>query len=197
MAKGTPIHVHLLGDPDVRRFAEGAEKVCDLFERVDDLPKVYFLQQMEELLPLVYSLAHRLPDPFNWAEDDDDIQGWEPGPEAFTSNERMALLKEWHERIGKKLEPHRRTDFVFDPVDPSDRKIVQADLARLLADAYVDLKAGLTLFAKSGEEEKAEAIWDWRHGFVHEWGPHALQALLPIHMLLHHHYDEDDEVFDI
>ena len=56
MAKGTPIHVHLLDHPDVKRFVEAAEKACDVFERIDELSKIEFLQQLEELLPLAYSL---------------------------------------------------------------------------------------------------------------------------------------------
>ena len=92
MAKGTPIHVHLLDHPDVKGFAAAAERVCDLFERMGDLSKIEFLQQLEELLPLAYSLAHRLPDPFNWEEDDDD-EPYEPGPEGMPHSEHMLPLE--------------------------------------------------------------------------------------------------------
>ena len=202
MAKGTPIHVHLLDDPAVRRFAEVAQKVCDLFERVDDLPKVQFLQQLEELLPLAYSLAHRLPDPYDWPDDDDEDEqrepGWyEPGPKGMSGAERMARWKDLRSRITAKLSWHALVHFVYDPVSVDERQAISADLADLLADVYLDLEAGLILFAKPGEEERAQAIWDWRFHLGLGWGRHVAEALLPIHSLIHNHYDEDDEVFDI
>ena len=200
MAKGTPIHVHLLGDPDVKRFAEVAEKVCDLFERVDHLPKVQFLRQLEELLPLAYSLAHRIPDPYDWPDDED--KEWEPGeyeprPEAMSQGDNLALWTDFRSRIIAKLGWHSRVHFVYDPVDPDDREVIDVDLPAELAGIYVDLKEGLMLYARPSDEEKAQALWDWRFEIALGWGRKVAAALLPVHSLIHNHYDEDDEVFDI
>jgi hypothetical protein len=59
------------------------------------------------------------------------------------------------------------------------------------------LKDGLKLFGRADDEDKAEALWEWRFGLSHNWGRHAIEALLPIHALINQHYDEDDQVFDI
>ncbi len=194
MAKGTPIHVHLLDDPDVKRFAEVAEKVCDLFEHVDDLPEVSFLQQLEELLPLAYSLAHRIPDPYDWEHDDDDRE-YEPGPEGISRNEWLARWKDWRNRINAKLGWHSLVHFVYDPVSADEREAIAVNFAVILADVYMDLKCGLILYARSSDEERAQSLWDWRQDLALGWGRNVAEALLPIHSLMHNHYDEDDEVF--
>ena len=46
MGKGTPIHLDLLDCPEVLGFAHTAQKLCDVMEQVDNLPKVYFLEQL-------------------------------------------------------------------------------------------------------------------------------------------------------
>ena len=196
MAKGTPIHVHLLDDPDVKRFAEVAEEVCDVFERVDDLSKIEFLQQLEELLPLIYSQAHRLPDPFNW-EDDNDDEPYERGPEGMSHAERMARWKELRQRVTARLGWHSLVHFVYDPVSVDERDAISADLADMLAEVYLDLKNGLSLYTRSTDEDRAQGLWDWRFHLGLGWGRHVAEALLPIHSLIHNHYDEDDEVFEV
>ncbi len=196
MPKGTPIHVHLLDDSDVKRFAKVAAEVCDVFERVDDLSKIEFLQQLEELLPLVYSQAHRLPDPFNWEEDDDD-EPYEPGPEGIRGAERLARWKDLRQRITAKLSWHALVHFVYDPVSVDEREVIPADLADMLADVYLDLKNGLILYGRSTDEDRAQGVWNWRFDLALSWGRHVAEALLPIHSLIHNHYDEDDEVFRV
>ena len=200
MAKGTPIHVHLLDHSDVKRFAKVAEKVCNLFERVDDLPKVQFLQQLEELLPLAYSLAHRIPDPYNWEDDDDDDDEdieWERGPHGMSEAEGLARWKDLRERVVAKLGWHSLVHYVWDPVSTDDRQVIAVDLPAALAGLYIDLKSGLILYARPSDEEKAQALWDWRFGIALDWGRDVAAALLPIHSLIHQHYDEDDEVFRV
>jgi len=125
MAKGTPIHVDLLDSPDVKRFAETAESVCDVFERIDELSKIEFLQQLEELLPLVYYLAYHIPDPYDWPDDDEDEE-WEPTdrepwPTAMSERESIDLSLEIHDRIIGKLGWHSLAHLVYDPVGAAER----------------------------------------------------------------------------
>jgi len=188
-------HRDLLTHADVQRFVEVAREFCDLTERIDTLPKVYFLERLDELLPLVYSLAQRVPDAIDWDAD------WELDPKdrpvGIAGAEYLARWDELRERIGQKLEPHRWFRFVYDPVDPSDQQVIQGDLADLLADVYLHVKDGLLLYERPGDDERAQAVWNWRFGVRRLWGHKAAQVILPIHMLLRQHYDEDDEVFDI
>ena len=158
---------------------------------------------MDELLPLLYSLAHRLPYPFHTDPEDPDIGAEDydpdkphPRPLAMTFPESGELQRQRCERLAEKLEPHRWFHFVYDPVNPADKEIIDADLAEIIADIYLELKQGLILFGRSSDIEKAWAVLDWRVG-VGLGGRYVAEALLPIHSLIHDHYDEDDEVFDI
>ena len=168
-----------------------------MVENVSSSPKAYFLERLDELLPLVYSLAHRLPYPFDPEDGDEDYDPIKPHPRplAMTFPEGMELQKRQRERIGKKLGPHRRFHFVYDPVIPDDKEIVDADLADIISDVYLDLKGGLILYRRPSDVEKAWAVSDWR--MVGLWGRDVAEAFLPIHSLIHWHYDEDDEVFNI
>jgi hypothetical protein len=66
------IHSDFLAHTDVLEFAELAGKYCDVIDSMGKLPKAEFLRQLEELIPLVYSRGHRLSDPYNWSDDEDD-----------------------------------------------------------------------------------------------------------------------------
>ncbi len=189
---------------DVQRFVAVAEEFCGIIENVSRIKKPYFLERMDELLPLAYSLAPRLPYPFDPDPEDPDIGDEDydptkphPRPLAMTFPESTKLQRRQRDRIGKKLGTHRRFHFVYDPVDSSDNEIIGADLADILADVYVDLKQPLILYGRPSDVEKAWAVLDWRLGVDGGWGRDVAEALLPIHSLIHQHYDEDDEVFNI
>jgi len=187
---------------DVKRFAAVAEELCGVVEKVSRLKKAYFLERMDELLPLIYSLAPRLPYPFDPDPDepvigDEDYDPMKPHPRpiAMTSPESTQLQRTQRDRIGRKLGLHRSFHFVYDPVDPADKEIINADLADILSDIYVGLKEGLILYGRSSDIERAYAVSDWRLGVECNWGRDVAEAFLPIHSLIHWHYDEDDEVF--
>ena len=200
MAEHTPDYVEHLDHPAVKRFVEVAEDVCDVFERLDGLPEVEFLRQLEELLPLAYSLAHRMPNLFGGEgdeddEDDEEVEGddesveWERPPQGMSEAEHMTRWKELRQRLGEKLGAHSHIAFVLDPASPDEREVVDGELAYLLATLYVDLKEGLILYDRSSDEERAEGLWNLWFGMKHNWGWMLAQAFLPIHSLLHQHYD--------
>jgi len=158
----TPIHVDLLDHIDVKRFAEVAEKVCDIFEHMDDLSEVEFLVGLKERLSLAYSLAHRLPNPYDWSDDDKGaIEGSVESrlePRGMSEAENMERWKDLYQRIGQKLDTHSHIAFVLDPTDPDERKIVDGELAEMLAGLYLDLKCGLILYHRSSDEERAQGL---------------------------------------
>ena len=207
MAEDTPAGVEHLDHPDVKRFAEVAQKVCDLFERMDDLSEVEFLRQLEESLPLAYSLAHRIPDLYERDDDEDDEEDegnedvddddesvrWERPPQGMSERENMARRKDLYQRIGEKLGTHSRIHFVLDPVSPDEQEAVDGELAYLLSTLYLDLKEGLILYARSSDEDRAQGLWNLWFGMKHDWGWKLAQAFLPIHSLLHWHYDSIGE----
>ena len=66
-------------------------------------------------------------------------------------------------------------------------------MGTILADVYMDLKRGLMLYARTSDEDRAQGLWGWRFDLALGWGRNVAEALLPIHSLIHSHYDEDDE----
>lgn len=180
----------------MKAFIEAATSVCDVLERVDDLPEVEFLRELQRLLPLAYSLSHRMPDLFHHNDDEGDEDGEDdyesvmrPWPQAMSETEHLALREEFSRRIGKKLGPHNHVAWKYDPAEPDAREIVDGELSEILASLYVNLKEGLMLYARSSDEERSQGLWDLWFGMKHEWGSKVTQAFLPIHSLLHWHYD--------
>jgi hypothetical protein len=189
-------YVQYLDDPAVRRFADAAQSVCDVFEQADDLPEIDFLRRLQKVLPLAYSLAHQMPDLFHHNDDEEEEDGngeyesiLRPWPQAMSDKARSALWKDFHRRIGQKLGGHNHIAWKFDPARPDEREIVDGELSQILADLYVALKAGLTLLGQSSDEKRSQGLWDLWFGMKHDWGWHLAQVFLPIHSLTHQHYD--------
>lgn len=66
----------------------------------------------------------------------------------------------------------------LEPLDLESKEAGFADLTDDLADIYVDLADGLSLYL---EGHVLEAEWEWRNGFQIHWGEHAVDALNALH----------------
>jgi len=188
----------ILSSEEVHRFVEVVQQFCDVIERLESLPTPFFLERVDELLPLVYSRASGLPS-YPWDDRDEDEEGGDNQLEARPTPTRnhAGEWKELYERIAKKLGPHERYSLIFDPFDSQYREIIDGSLADDLASVYLDLKESFELYRSDDEEALRQAIWDWRFGRKIHWGRHAVHAMSAVYSLFHEHYDEDDEVFDI
>jgi Domain of unknown function (DUF5063) len=189
----------------VARFVDVAERFCAEIESVERLPKVLFLQKMDELLPLLYYSACNLPG-YPWDDEDDES---EEGMRVY--EERTKYVEDLRtsiarsrpvgipvdERVDEKLKPHSRYSFVFDPVDQEKAEAIGGSIPLDIESIYSDVGEALDLYRTGDELAMRQAIWDW--GFYRKchWGFHLLNAMAAISSLLHRHYDEDDEVFDI
>jgi Domain of unknown function (DUF5063) len=195
------VHVESLSSPEVTEFVAVARRVCDAIDQVEQSTELEFLRQMQELLPLVYSRAQKLQWPWDYEGEDDEDEEFvlEPEPEiALPCGGHLEWWKHLCDVIGRKLSWHRLFHFVYDPVDPKDREVIDADLADCLANIYIDLKIGLLHYDEGTIEHQSQAIWQWKFDAgAPGWANHVAEVLLPVHHLLHTHYSEDDEVFDI
>lgn len=190
----------ILHSDDVKCFVKVAERFCEVVERLAALSKLEFLQEMDELLPLVYSSASGLPS-YPW--DDaarDEGHGTRQTPSLMKSPAARGHVAKWkplYNQIANKLGRHERYSLVFDPVDLANREVIDGSLADDLAGIYMELKDGLDLYRRDVDEAVRQAIWDWGFGRKIHWGRHAVHAMSTIYSLVHQHYDEDDEVFDL
>ena len=183
------IHVDDLDSGGVLEFVEVARRLCDVVDRVGELSEVEFLKGMEELVPLAYSKSLSLNWPYHYeGEDDDDDLLLEPRPEVpIPYGDHHDWWKHLRDAIGLRLGWHRLFHFVYDPSHPNDHEVIHGDLADCIADIYMDLN-----YDQWTIEHKAEAVWQWKFG-IDAWGTHAAEIMLPIHHLLHTHYDEDED----
>ena len=193
MATQRVIHTDYLDSSDVREFMKVARRLCDVVDGIAHLSEVEFLRQIGELAPLAYAKGVRLEWPDHYEGQDDDDDGLGPRPEVpIPYGGHLKWWKHLRDAIGLKLGWHRVFHFVYNPAHPNDRKVIGADLADCISDIYMDLKKGLLHYDQGTLEHKAEAVWQWKFGIT-GWGTHVAEILLPIHHLLHTHYDEDED----
>ena len=168
----------------VSAFLSLAEQYCATIERHEDYSDLEFLQLMDTLLPLLYVKVQGLPD-LDVPKRNRTVSVQD------TTNQYFETSYPLREKLGK----HDAYREVYDPY--SDEDAVTATLSDDLSDIYVNLKQGLVRYYEGQSSAMARAIWDLKLNFTIHWGEHATGALRAIHSLLHTHYDEDDEVFDI
>ncbi|HEV8574201.1 MAG TPA: DUF5063 domain-containing protein [Dehalococcoidia bacterium] len=184
---------HFVETEGIRSFIAAVERFCDVVDRLGTLSRVEFLRQMDELLPLVYSTASALPS-YPWNDGEDENEELQPNRDV---KGHLARWKPLNEAIENKLGGLEHYWNVFDPVHPTEHDAIDGTLADDIASVYLDLKDPLELYRIGTDAVVRQAIWDWGFGWKIHWGRHAVSALSAIYALVHTHYDEDDEVFDI
>jgi hypothetical protein len=189
-----------LSDPAVEEFAGLVRRLNNVVGSLDTMAEAEMLMAMDELLPHIYGAAHRLPDIYG-DDDDDDEEEQVPAPVILrTLEERTGWWKDLREKFGGKLGWHRVPRFMYDPFPGArhdEHEVMGADLADILADACLDLAEGLELYEMGDIRDPEQAVFEWRLGLQSGWGHCVAEAMLPIHLLLHKHYNEDDVRFDI
>lgn len=145
---------------------------------------------MDELVPLLYWSAHWLPD-----VDKGDDEG-EPGESNVQLLPFHDTWQELYRELGQILGAHDLFRFVHDPADPNDEAAIVGTLGDGLATIYAELKRQLRLYTEGNPRDKMEAIRQWKFSGGSLWGEYAAELILPIHRLVHDHYDEEDG-FDI
>ncbi len=152
---------------EVLRFAEGAEKYCELIERRAEYAPLQFTGEIIEALSLILGVVGNLPevkaDEYN-----------KTGPNEITKKESGVLSQEMDKKFGK----YAAYTLVFNPYEESD--LVSTTIGDDLADIYGDLKEGLDIYKKGERQDIQEAVWQWKFGFQSHWGRHLLSVLQPL-----------------
>ena len=173
--------------------------VRDYIALIDGLPGLYareFLSQCAILLPQIYAAAQQLPD----IELPNEESGDEPDEEGDQwHNDLTAAVEKRHSQrstivdpLGKLASLLGRFDLyreVFDPV--FDTEALTSTLSNDLSEIYCDLKEHLAQFDKGDPQSQSEAVWEWTFGMQTHWGHHLVDALRPIHLLVHDHLAPD------
>jgi hypothetical protein len=56
-----------------------------------------------------------------------------------------------------------------------------ASLGDDVAEAYVDILYGITLWRLGTPDARADAAFQWRWGYEHHWGDHLFLAITTVH----------------
>lgn len=73
---------------------------------------------------------------------------------------------------------------IFDPVYDQESEPMQNWLESDFSDIYQALKINLAKIDKVGSNEAIEdAFWEFKFGFIHDWGNHCIDALRALHYL--------------
>jgi Domain of unknown function (DUF5063) len=145
-------------------FRRAAEEYVALIDGVADCETL--LIELASLLPILYSIATKLPDV---PPDGDD----EPA--------RESRFEDW-QHIRGRLDGLFGDGDLYWAIDPSataDQEPAARSLSDDLAGIYLDVNDGLSLLTAGGPE--IDAIWEWRFSFWSHWGAHAADAIRVIH----------------
>jgi hypothetical protein len=164
-------------------FARLADNYCNLVDSLAAHKPAEFLAKMQVELPSVYAAGAQLPivDPGVARDADASVQS------------RADAWKGLFARLSEFLGSYVLYWEIFDPAKPEGDERVAVSLADDLADIYLDLKKGLDLWQTCSEPQQRYAVYEWRLGWEHHWGAHAVDALRAIHWHLESHWLGADE----
>lgn len=154
--------------PEYAEFAEAAQRYCACIEDTGKTGTV-FLQEVQELLLVVYLLATRLPEV--------SLPEGSISPE---EDEKRIGHDHWQHIFSLLSDRGFQTGYrtFFRPLGDSLEDAVFGNLADDLADIWRDLEAGLRALALG--KARAEICWEWKFSFQSHWGHHAIDALAAI-----------------
>jgi hypothetical protein len=184
--------IEFRGNPELERFAAEVESFCDVIENLPSYDLYNLLTELDERLPLLYSLAHRLPN----LDFDNETEAMEAQRTEIAHRFRVRRVAYWEsskEQLDEKFGSRSRYALVFDPIEQGEP--VECGFGEDIGSVYGDLKETLDLFREGSEAAAQQASWDWKFGLNH-WGKHVLDALAAIHSLLNWHYDDRTGGFD-
>jgi hypothetical protein len=152
-----------------RQFSSVALEFCNTIDSASSLEKTELLVRVYEILPRLISQGIGLP---SVSPGDESVK---PTPIRLTNEEWRGL----YESLKEKLEDWNLYWQVFDPM--KDSEAIRGSLADDLADIYRELKEDIS--EKDASAQRA-AVFGWRVKFYSHWGPHAMDALRTIHVIL-------------
>jgi hypothetical protein len=157
------------------QFVKLARKYLALIDGLPGPSAHEFLSQCAILLPQLYYLGQQLP----------DVEL----PDGDPLDENQKPIESPMGKIMSLLGKYDRYCEVFDPI--FDNQAITTHLSDDLSDIYTDLKRPLVKYDSGEEPNQRIAIWEWAFHLKIHWGNHLVDALRPIHSLVHDHLDPE------
>lgn len=146
---------------DVTDFTRAVRRYCAFIATGAQLPLEERLAEARAHLLALYAGGAKLPDAEPCSDDDAPRV---PHPEGWFRFDEYDYY--WT---------------VFDAYDHENEKRSVGSLLDDVVETYQDVRDGLWHWER---EEFDDAVWQWRFGFMHHWGTHAVEAVRAIHHAL-------------
>jgi hypothetical protein len=166
----------------VDEFIKAVREYCTLIENNAEIPNNEFVYGCLTSLSSLYNLAIQLPD-FESATDD-------------------LFEVELKSRMGELIKKFNGKDFYGNVPDPygncekyGNIEASYGSLSDDLSDIYNDIKSSLIQYDTEGDNNKIDALWQWKFDFTTHYGIHIVNALTALHRL-HIDYSLDDNETD-
>jgi len=163
-------------------FIKAVREYCALIEKNAEISNNEFVFRCLKSLSSLYNLAIQLPD-FESATDD-------------------LFDVELDSRMGELIKKFNGKDFYGNVHDPygsyekyGDIEASYGSLSDDLADIYNNVKSSLIQYDSGGDNNKIDALWQWKFEFTTHYGNHIVNALTALHRL-HIDYTLDDNETD-
>jgi hypothetical protein len=151
----------------VQDFTRVAARYCKIIERAKQFPRKKFIDEIGQVLPVLYTAAEELP---------------RTKPSAKKLPPGRLSDREWDKlfhKLHRKLSSWDVYSMVFDPT--KDKEAITQWLSDDLADIYRELHD----FAVGAASEAAleDIVWEVKYAFGFHWGQHLTDALRVVHEL--------------
>lgn len=152
---------------NIKNFVDIATNYCQLIDNHQNLDRLFFLDELNKILPMLYYRSLFLPS----SDLDESVE-----EKKLESNQYSKLMQS----LKIQLEDWIYYFDVFNPNDLQETKSIRSNLADDLADIYLDLKLGLNYWIQGTTEQQFTAIWHWRFCFWAHTGQHITGAIRSI-----------------
>ncbi len=160
-------------DANTKEFISTASDFCKLMEQASRMRTGELFNQLQHMLPVVYSKSAKLTKPKYCYEEE---------PKRFVGEEEYARV---HDAIQQKIELYFGITQMSPGTGPSQFEIMSFSMAEGFADLYEQLKNCVKLYNVEIPQAMNDAIWLYYDSFITSLGLKLIESLRSLHQLLY------------
>jgi hypothetical protein len=160
-------------DPLVKEFVAVAGDYCRLVEQASKRRTGELFSELQQLLPLIYMKAARLPKPKYCYEEE---------PLSFVGEDDFARM---HDALQQKFELFSGITGMSPGTLPNQHELISFGMAESFTDLYEELKNFVKLYEVGIPQPMNDAVWICRKNFEHNLGIKLIESLKSLHNLIY------------
>lgn len=158
--------------PVVKDFVKTAGDFCLLIEQASQKRTGELFSELQQVIPLLYMKAARLPMPKFCYEEE---------PTTFVKEDDYAMI---HNSLQQKFELFTGITSMSPGTLPNQHELVSFGLAENFSDLYEELKNFVRLYDVGLPQSMNDAVWFCRKSFEHTLGTRMADSLKALHNLI-------------